>query len=216
MVNPTRRLWPPNASPRQDAPAALSPPPDRGRWRGAVFVSRRAAGCSPAPAGPNAATDRTKPAAVGQSPPRTARSTPIPAIDPWSDAIRYCKLIDHRTDSRCAVRSCRTQNPPLGRITASLRRALLCEAYGEPGAQAGPAVAADRPSSMGGEASSASGSPLQLFVGQSSSAGSAPRITLVSQSCCFLPATANPASPACRHPAGPTSSCVGSGRPAAA
>jgi hypothetical protein len=105
--------------------------------------------------------------------------------------------------------------PSGGTITASSRRTLWCEAYGEPGAQAGPAVAADRPSSMGGEASSASGSP-QLFVGQSSSAGSAPRITLVSQSCCFLPATASPASPACRQPAGRTSSCVGSGRPAAA
>jgi hypothetical protein len=107
--------------------------------------------------------------------------------------------------------------PSGGTITASSRRALWCEAYGEPGAQAGPAVAAaDRPSSMGGEASSASGSPLQLFVGQSSCAGSAPRTTLVSQSCYFLPATANPASPACRQPAGRTSSCVGSGRPAAA
>ena len=49
--------------------------------------------------------------------------------------------------------------PSGGTTTASSRRALWCEAYGEPGAQAGPAVAADRPSSMGGEASSASGSP---------------------------------------------------------
>jgi hypothetical protein len=109
------------------------------------------------------------------------------------------------------------RNSLSGRITASSSRALLCEAYDKPGAQAGPAVAADRSSRMGGEASSASGSPLWLLVGQSSGAGSTPRITFVShQTCCFLPATADPANPTCRHPAGRTSSCVGSGRPASA
>jgi hypothetical protein len=102
------------------------------------------------------------------------------------------------------------------------------EACAESPEEAGLAVAADMPSSLGGEAPSASDSAHQAFAGQGSkgfteasrasgstpwrfgdesSSGSAPCITLFNPSC-LVSANTDPASSKCQHPADGPGSCA--------